>query len=426
MSFTSPDHRPRWRDFGIAVTARSVSYCGDYLAATALALTLQTRGDNGYGVAALMIAAALPVALLGTAGGWIADRVDSRKILVVTGALQAAVCLALAYTNSPFAMVALVAVVSTGLAITQPTLSALTPDMVGRPNLARASAISQTASSVGFLLGPALGGFLVGTYGARLPLLADAATYLALTIAGLAIQTRRGGRRTVAIRQSAAGSAADANVAKPASQPWLLRNDRLLVTLILSMGGSIAAVSAVAVAELFFVRDTLGGSATMYGVVGAVWTAGMLVGAWPWTKARGDDRRMVLLALLALIALGVVVLASSGVPAAPWLIPIYLVGGGLNAGLNVIAGVVAGRRVPAPVRGRVFGVFAAVSNGANMIGFLAGGLLMASVAPRIIMIGTGVAGIVVASLFLPAVLRARAEMQDTTVEVGQPAPAAVG
>lgn len=422
MSFTSPDRRPRWRDFGIAVTARSVSYCGDYLAATALALTLQTRGDNGYGVAALMIAAALPVALLGTAGGWIADRVDSRKILVVTGALQAAVCLALAYTDSPFAMVALVAVVSTGLAITQPTLSALTPDMVGKANLPKASAISQTASSVGFLLGPALGGFLVGTYGARLPLLADAATYLALTIAGLAIQTRRGGRRTVGVRQSAA----DGNVAKPASQPWLLRNDRLLVTLILSMGGSIAAVSAVAVAELFFVRDTLGGSATMYGVVGAVWTAGMLVGAWPWTKARGDDRRMVLLALLALIALGVVVLASSGVPAAPWLIPIYLVGGGLNAGLNVIAGVVAGRRVPAPVRGRVFGVFAAVSNGANMIGFLAGGLLMASVAPRIIMIGTGVAGIVVASLFLPAVLRARAEMQDTTVEVGQPAPVPVG
>jgi MFS family permease len=140
---------------------------------------------------------------------------------------------------------------------------------------------------------------------------------------------------------------------------------------------------------------------------------------------------MVLTALLALIGLGVVVLASSGVPAAIWLIPVYLVGGGLNAGLNVIAGVVAGRRVPAAVRGRVFGVFAAVSNGANMVGFLAGGLLMAHVAPRTIMIGTGVAGIVVASLFLPAVLRAgaeaaSAELKDTTVEVGQPAPAPVG
>ena len=425
MSFTSapvePDHRPRWRDFGIAATARSVSYCGDYLAATALALTLQTRGDNGYGVAALMIAAALPVALLGTVGGWIADRVDSRKILVVTGLLQAAVCLMLAYTDEPIAMVGLVAVISTGLALTQPALSALTPDMVGRANLAKASAIGQTASAVGSLLGPVLGGFLVGAYGARPPLLLDAATYLALTVAGFAIRTRRGGRRTPV--------AAASNSSAPAPAPWLLRNDRLLVTLILSMGGSIAAVSAVAVAELFFVRDTLGGSATMYGVVGAVWTAGMLLGSWPWTKARGDDRRMVLTGLLALVGIGVVVLASSAVPAALWLIPIYLVGGGLNAGLNVIAGVVAGRRVPAAVRGHVFGVFTAVSNGANMIGFIAGGLLMASVAPRVIMVGTGIAGVVVASLFLPTVLKARAEAEvkpDTTVEVGQPAPAAVG
>src|SRR5215470_15791760 len=137
MSFTSPDHAPRWRDFGIAAAARSVSYCGDYLAATALAVTLQTRGDHGYGVAALMIAAALPVALLGTFGGWIADRVDSRKILVTTGALQAAVCVVLAFTDEPVAMIALVAVISAGLALTQPTLSALTPDMVGTANLPR-------------------------------------------------------------------------------------------------------------------------------------------------------------------------------------------------------------------------------------------------------------------------------------------------
>ena len=128
-------------------------------------------------------------------------------------------------------------------------------------------------------------------------------------------------------------------------------------------------------------------------------------------------------------------LASAAVPAALWLIPIYLVGGGLNAGLNVIAGVVAGRRVPAAVRGHVFGVFAAVSNGANMIGYITGGLLMASVAPRVIMVGTGIAGVVVAACSCrrssrrqPSVAAETAEpvKPDTTVEVGQPAPAAVG
>jgi MFS family permease len=363
-----------------------------------------------------MIAAALPVALLGPVGGWIADRVDSRKILVVTGAAQAAVCMALAYTDSPIAMVGLVAVISAGLALSQPTLAALTPDMVGMANLGRASAIGQIASAVGSLLGPVLGGFLVGAYGVRPPLLADAASFLALTVAGFAIRTRRGGR--VAVEHPSAER-------DPAAMGWKLRQDRLLMTLIVSLGLSIAAVSAVSVAELFFVRDTLGGSATMYGLVGATWTAGMLVGAWPWSKARGDDRRLVVTQLAVMVGLGAIVLGSAAVPAAGWLIPIYILGGGLNAGVNVLIGVVAGRRIPAPVRGRVFGILAAVGNGANMVGFLAGGLLLASFAPRLVMIGTGIAGILVAGLFLPAALRPDVK-PDTAVEVGRTEPAPVG
>ena len=62
-------------------TARAVSYCGDFLAATALALNLQTHGDGGYGVAALLVAGALPVAVLAPLAGRLADRFDSRTLL---------------------------------------------------------------------------------------------------------------------------------------------------------------------------------------------------------------------------------------------------------------------------------------------------------------------------------------------------------
>src|SRR5204862_400468 len=72
-------------------------------------------------------------------------------------------------------------------------LNALVPDMVSRERLPKATAIGQTASSVGMLLAPALGGLLVGQFGLRVPLLIDAATYLAVTVAGVLIRTRRGG-----------------------------------------------------------------------------------------------------------------------------------------------------------------------------------------------------------------------------------------
>ncbi len=374
----------------LASAAKAISYCGDFLAATTLALALQARGDNGYGVAALLMAAALPMAILGPLGGRLADRVDSRALLVTTGPGQAVVCALLASTDHPAAIVALVAVLSAGLAVTQPTLSALVPDMVGPENLPKAMSISQTAGALGMLAGPALGGVLVGTYGVRLPLWLDAASFLALVAAGLSIRTRRGGRVTPPA--SAAPTTTDS--------PWRLRGDRLLVTLLVAVASVIAAVTAVHVVEVFFVRDTLGAPESMYGALETVWTLGVLAGAWPFGRVRGGDHGFVITMLLALTGLSLVVLVSAGVPTAGWLLPLYLGGGALNAGLNVLSGVVLGRRVPAAVRGRVFGTFAGVCNAANMIGYAVGGALMPLAPPRAIIAGTGIAGLLVGAAFL--------------------------
>jgi MFS family permease len=402
MSFTSS---PAWRDVYIASTARAVSYAGEFLAATALALTLQTRGDQGYGVAALLIASSLPLALLAPVAGRIADRVDSRLLLIIASTGQAVLCAVLAYTDKPAMMIGLVALVSAGLAITQPTLSALVPEMVGKENLPKAMSISQTAGAVGMLAGPMLGGLLFGAYGMRLPLLLDAASYLAIAVAGAVIRTRRGGRSA----ETAADTTAEAR------PTWRLRHDRLLVTLISAFAAVIAAVTAVNVVEIFFVRETLHSSPAMYGLVSGVWTLGVLCGAMPFGKVRGDDRRLVLILLVLMGGISAVVLGSSTVPNAGWLIVLYLVGGCLNAGLNVLAGVVVGRRAPDALRGRVVGVFTASANSANLVGYLAGGLLLPLVTPRTLLAATGAVGLVIAVAFIVS-------MGRTPVARTEPAP----
>jgi MFS family permease len=125
----------------------------------------------------------------------------------------------------------------------------------------------------------------------------------------------------------------------------------------------------------------------------------------PFGKVRGSDRRLVVLQLALMAAVSAVVLGSAGVPDAIWLIGLYLVGGALNAGLNVLSGVVVARRAPSAVRGRVFGVFTAVGNGANLVGYLAGGLLLPLVDPRVILAGTGAAGLLIAAAFLLSTAR---------------------
>lgn len=417
MSFTpAPDPltASRWRDVYVTAAAAGISVCGDFLAATALTLSLQSAGAGGYAVSALMLASTVPLFALAPLAGRLADRFDSRALLVLAGLGQAAVCAVLAFATRPFAAIALVALLASGLALTQPTVAALLPAMVRREDLPRTAALNQTARYVGMLLGPALAGLLVGEFGVRVPLLLDAASYLALVGAGLALRTRRGGRT---IPQAALAD----SVARPA---WSLWRDPILRAMVISIAAVVGAVGTINIVEVFFVRETLGASATMYGVLSAAWTAGMLVGVWALARAARrihDDGGLTCGVLLMLggVCAALPVAATAG--SAGWLVPLWLVGGGLNGGMNVFSNVLMANRVPEARRGRAFATLNGSVQGAGMAGFLAGGLLIEHVPARTLVAGLGVTGLLAVAAVTPPVLRAvRRERAGTS-----PRPAAI-
>jgi MFS family permease len=398
MSFASSN----WRDVYLAAGARAVSTCGDFLAATSLALVLQQRGHSGIAVSGLLIAAALPVAVLAPLAGRLADRADSRKLVVGAGLSQAAVAAILAFTSQPVAMIGLVALLACGLAVTQPTLAALTPAMVRPADLPRASGLGQIATSIGGLVGPALAGFLVGQAGPRPALLIDAVSYLALVAAGLLIRTRRRGQTA---------SAGSPTVA------WKLRDDRTLTTLFAALFVVVAGVSAISVFEIFFVRETLHGSATIYGLITAAWTVGMLIGSALVTRL--PARRFTGPFALALMAAScAVVLAGSSVGSVSWLFPLWVIGGVTNGALNVMAAVILANRVVPEARGRAYGIMNAVAQSASMLGFLIGGPLIDRFGPRELVAAAGALGLVAAVSCLPMVRAA--------VRPGPPSPAVTG
>lgn len=396
MSFTSEDSR--WGDVYLAAGARGVTACGDFLAATALALALQSAGAGGLAVSGLLLAAALPLAVLAPITGRIADRVDSRTLLITAGIAQSGICVALAYAHGTALIIALVAVLACGLAVTQPTLSALLPAMVRREDLARASGINQTATTVGMLIAPALAGLLVGEFGPRVPLLLNAVTYLALVAAGLLIRTRR------------------AHPARPGPATvvsWRLRDDRLVAVMVGAIAAVVAGVGAINVIEVFFVRETLGASPTTFGLLGAAWMVGMLLGAGLSARFGGRVRspaRKVWLSLLLAAVTCAVVLAAAGAPHALLLVPLWLVGGAANGGINVFTGVVVAERVPEAAQGRAYAVMGAAMQGAGMIGFAIAGPLVERFEPRLLVAAAGLAGLAAVACSLPAVRRAGREI----------------
>jgi len=401
--------KPRWSDVYVSALARAISNCGDMLAATALALVLQARGEGGLAVAGILLAAAVPLIVVGPYAGRLADRVDSRTLIVTVGLAQVGVCVALAYASQPALIIGLVAVLAVGLSITSPTIGALLPKMVGRENLPKAAGIGQAATTMGMLAAPALGGVLVGAFGSRVPLLIDAATYLAIPVAGLVIRTRRGGRFRDPVAVESLGASADGRK-RDRQQVFRLRSDALMWPLFVMVGAVIGAISAVNVVDVFFVRDTLRSSATVYGLVSAVWIGGMVIGALIAARQRRDDVGTARALLLFNVATASTILVAGFVPHVAWLVPLWLVGGVLNGSENVAIGVILGSRVSPEVRGHAGAMFNSIASAANAAGFLLGGALLALAAPRVLLVGCGVAGLAAAAAFgLPLVRAMRRE-----------------
>jgi MFS family permease len=414
----------RWPpDVYLATGARGVSACGDLMAATALVLALQERGDGGFAVAAVLVAAAAPPVLLVRWAGRLADRADSRLLLVATGLAQAAACLALAFASGPAEIIALVAVLACGLAVTGPVLAALLPEMASAQDLPRVTALGQTASSLGIMIAPALGGVLTGQFGLRVPLLADAASYLAIAAAGQLIRTRRGRRWPAPAQPAADPGPAGARLAAPSGDParppaaaarpaadsgWRVRHDPLLRPAIVMVGAVLAAVSMVNVAEVFFIRQDLHSTAGVYGLLSTAWVAAAMAGSWLLGHRSPGDAALVVILLggLAVACLAVAVMAV--VPDAGWLLPVFVTGGVGNGSINVAAAVLLGRRAPAAARGHAFAVYGAVTNGASVTGYLLAGLVLDVVPVRSCIAAAGLFGLGATAAFARPAVRAAA------------------
>jgi MFS family permease len=308
-----------------------------------------------------------------------------------------------------------------------PTRQALLPAMVQRDDLPRASALAQTAGTLGMMGGPALAGFLVGGIGPQSTVRFAAVGFLATIVAALAVRTRRGGparaERAPRYGSSRATMAAETPatvvVDQPAASPaestvepvvaWSLAGDPLLRAGVWSLAAVVTAVSAVNVVLVFFVLGTLGSSPQTYGVIDAMWMVGLLVGAWLVGLAVRRRTTDGIVARALVVAAGLVCLAVVAVGSAPgpwWIVPCYLVGGAANGAINVLGTTLLGRRVPGAALGRANTALAVRVQGGSLVGYVAGGLLLAVVAPRWIVLGCGLLGLLTALAVLPMVVRA--------------------
>src|SRR4051812_38727077 len=171
----------RVRDFRLIWTGQVVSVVGDGMQRIALLWWARREGGNGL-LAAVALSTMLPLIVGSPFGGWMADRFDRRRLmlgadlarLVLTGSLAA---LVLGGGGSSFVVCALVAACALATSVFEPTYAAAVPSLIPPEDRPAANGMNMANSAVGGLIGPLVGGALIGAFSVGTVLLINALTF---------------------------------------------------------------------------------------------------------------------------------------------------------------------------------------------------------------------------------------------------------
>jgi MFS family permease len=371
------------RNFGPYFVGNAASASGTWFQNLAASLLVYRLTHSAFLLGVLNFSQFIPILVLSPWAGAVADRIDRRKLLLVTQVVAAIVSVALALLAwggvNEWVVIGFSFATGVTSAFSAPASQALIVQLVGEADVPQAVALNSMTYNLARALGPASAAGAIAWLGIPPAFLLNAFSYLLLVGTLLVIRPREQERdESPSLRDSIA----------------LLRRDpRLVLFLLIVMSVGFASdpinTEAPAFAHAFGRADTLAGA--IIGVFGAGAVTAALVVAGRVAGSRG---RMA--ATLALLGLGV-----AGFALSPWLplafVPLFIAGFGYLAS-NTAATTRLQLGVPEAQRGRIMALWSIAFLGLRPVASLTDGALAD-------VFGVRTAGVVLAA---PVVLGAAA------------------
>jgi MFS family permease len=181
----------RHRNYRIFFTGQLVSLAGTWMQNVALAWLVLELSDSALAVGALAFWRFVPFTVFGLAAGVLADRVDSRRLVMATQASAMGVSLVLAVvsltgTATLPVVYVLAALGGIALAFDAPGRQSLTFQLVGPRELPNAVALNAGLFNGSRVVGPAIAGVIIAVAGTGICFVLNAISFLAV-LAALAL-----------------------------------------------------------------------------------------------------------------------------------------------------------------------------------------------------------------------------------------------
>jgi hypothetical protein len=410
----------RIRDFRLLFAGVGTSLLGDGVYTVAIAWQVYELSNAPTALSVVGLAWTLPMVLFLLVGGVLGDRIDRRRLLIVSDLIRAAAVggmatLALTGVIELWHLIALVVVYGTGQALFAPSFQAILPEVVPPARIVQANSLQQLFEPLAYrLAGPALGGVVIGALGTGEAFLIDTLTY-SVSIACVAMM--RPLPRSVSEEEPSIRSDLREGFGFVRSQTWLW------ATLLAAGLALLLWIGPLEVLLPFVVKNEYGGGAASLGLIFAAIGAGA-IGSAAVIGQRGLARRHVLWMYLGWGG-STLALAGYGIVSEVWAAMLIAFLAGIGEGIGSITWVtLMHRHVPDRLLGRVSSMDWMVSIGLVPVSFALAGPIAEWVGVEATMIGAGVLSTVgfLAFLAIPGV---RAPERWAPEYEAEPEPATV-
>ncbi|WP_445067167.1 MFS transporter [Streptomyces sp. SAS_281] len=374
---TSPDYRRLW--FG-----NTVSWIGQGMTALAVSLQVYDLTGSAFSVGLIGACSLVPLVVFGLYGGAVADTVDRRKLGLVSafGSFLLSVALVgvtVAGVEQVGVLYAVVALQAVCFALNSPARSSMIARLLPAGQLPAANALNSMTSTTGTLVGPMLGGLIVGWWGYRAAYGVDAVTFTASLYAMWRLPSMLPDRDDAADRKRA--SVLD-------GLRFLGTRPNLRMTFLSDLCAMVLAQPR----ALFPVVAVVwyGGDAKTTGLLVAAPALGALLGG-VFSGWLGSVRRHGLAVLVAVACWGAAI-AVFGLTRQLWLGILFLaLAGAADTTSMVFRNTMLQAAVPDELRGRLQGVFIVVVAGGPRLGDFLAGSAADLTSPGLAVTGGGIA-----------------------------------
>jgi hypothetical protein len=380
----------------------TVSLVGDGIYFVAIAWQAYSLSNTPTALSVVGVAWTLPTVMFLLVGGAISDRYERRRVLLLANLAEAVAVgligtLAVAGELRLSILLVLVAVYGTGEAFFNPAFDAIVPSLIAAEEFASASALDQFVRPLALqMVGPAIGGVLVGVLSPGAAFLVDAATFLISVCTLLMMRRAPRAPATKSIRGAVGEVLAGFRFVR--ANPWLWG------TLAAASISLLAFYGPVQVLLPYLVKNDLHAGGGAFGAIRAAGGVGAILTAASLAQ-RGLPRKAVTVMFTAW-SLESLLLIGYALATGVWSFAVIsLIGGGLAALGNVIWGTLMNTLVPAELRGRVSSFDWLVSVGLIPVSFAITGPIAAAAGTEttLIVAGSLSAAAMIAFLAVPGV-----------------------